>query len=364
MSRPACAWIDLDALRSNLAFARELARGARVLSVVKANAYGHGAIDVSRAIEGDCDALGVACVEEALELRDSGIRTPILLMEGVFSPEEIQLADRHRLAVVVHSRHQLQWLLAARPVTPIQCWLKLDTGMHRVGFAPDAFHEAVHQLLAAPQVADLVLMTHMARADEPEQPFTSHQIERFREWTRGLDLPRSLANSAAIIAWADALADWVRPGIMLYGASPLGEDHWSASRLRAVMNLESELIAIRDLAAGEAVGYGGRFVCDRPMRVGVVAMGYADGYPRHAPDGAPAAVAGRMTRLVGRVSMDMLTLDLTDIQDARVGDPVELWGARVPVNRVAEAAGTISYELLTGISRRVHRHHRGARAEG
>jgi len=363
MSRPACAWIDLDALRSNLAVATASARGARVLAVVKADAYGHGAVAVSGAIEGRCDALGVACLEEAMELRDAGIRSPILLMEGVFSPDEILAAARHRIGIVVHCEEQLGWLLHSRVRSPIPCWLKLDTGMHRLGFDRLAFLPALHALQGAPQVSELVLMTHLARADELDEPFTRQQIERYREWTRGWEgLPRSLANSAAVLAWPEALGDWVRPGIMLYGASPLGEGHESAGRLRPVMQLQSELIAVRELGVGETIGYGGRFVCDRPMRIGVVAIGYADGYPRHAPDGTPVAVAGHLTRLIGRVSMDMITLDLTGIPQARVGDPVELWGERVRVNRVADAAGTISYQLLTGVSRRVQRHHRGRAA--
>lgn len=355
MSRPARARIDLDALRHNLHYAKELARGARVLAVVKANGYGHGAVPVARALAGEADALGVACTEEALELRDSGIGAPILLMEGVFSPDEVALADRHRLAMVVHSREQLGWILGARPEHVLDCWLKVDTGMHRVGLDPSDLAAAYGALVDAPQVGGLVLMTHFARADEPEHPLTARQIARFSVLAAGLPAPRSLANSAAVIAWPDAHGDWIRPGIMLYGASPLGDAHLSATRLRPVMHLESALITVRELAAGETVGYGGRYVCPGHMRVGVVAMGYADGYPRHAPDGTPVAVRGRPARLIGRVSMDMLTVDLTGIEDAQVGDPVELWGAQVSANAVAQASGTIAYQLFTGISQRVHR---------
>jgi alanine racemase len=355
MSRPARARIDLDALRQNLRYAKELVPGARAVAVVKANAYGHGAVPVARALEGEADALGVACTEEALELRESGIRAPILLMEGVFSPDEIALADRHRLAMVVHCREQIRWILAARTRVPLDCWIKLDTGMHRVGFDPRCFAGAYADLRGASQVGGLVLMTHFARADEPGHPFTTRQIERFTELTAGIAAPRSLANSAAVIAWPDARADWIRPGIMLYGASPLGDGHPSADRLRPAMHLESALISVRDLAAGETVGYGGRFVCPAPMRVGIVAMGYADGYPRHAPDGTPVAVGGRPARLVGRVSMDMLAVDLTRVDQASVGDPVELWGATVSANAVAEASGTIAYQLFTAVSPRVPR---------
>jgi alanine racemase len=355
MSRPARARIDLGALRHNLRHARTLAGSSRVLAVVKANAYGHGAVAVARALEGEADALGVACTEEALELRDSGIRAPILLMEGVFSPDEIPVADRHRLALVVHSPEQLAWVLEARPRRPLDCWIKVDTGMHRVGLEPSQLAGAYGALRRAPQVGGLVLMTHFAQADEPHHPATIQQIYRFTEACTGIEAPRSLANSAAILAWPDAHADWVRPGIMLYGASPLGDKHASASQLRPVMHLKSALIAVRDLAAGERIGYGGRFVCPEPMRVGVVALGYADGYPRHAPDGTPVAVGGRVTRIIGRVSMDMLTVDLTGLEGVRPGDPVQLWGDQVSANAVAEASGTIAYQLFTSISGRVRR---------
>ena len=359
MARPARARIAIDALRHNLNFVRHLTRGARVVAVIKANGYGHGAVPLARALGGSVDLLGVACLEEALELRESGVQAPILLMEGVFSPEEIPLADRLGLSLVVHAREQLDWVLAARPVRPLDCWLKLDTGMHRVGFVPGDLAVAYGLLRDAPQVGAIVLMTHFARADEPENPYTARQMDLFAECTAGLHAPRSLANSAAILVWPTAIADWVRPGIMLYGSSPLGDDHPSARELRPVMSLESALIAVREVAAGEPIGYGGRFVCKVPTRVGVVAMGYADGYPRHAPDGTPVAVKGRLTRLIGRVSMDMLMVDLTEMPDARPGDPVELWGAQVSANAVAEASGTISYELFTGLNSRVPRIYQG-----
>lgn len=355
MSRPARARIDLEALRHNLQHARTLARSSRVLAVVKANAYGHGAVAVARALDGQADALGVACTEEALELRDSGIGAPVLLMEGVFSPDEIPVADRNRLALVVHSPEQLAWVLEARPARPLDCWIKVDTGMHRVGLEPSQLAEAYAALRRAPQVGDLVLMTHFARADEPDHPATIQQIHRFTEACAGIAAPRSLANSAAILAWPDTHADWVRPGIMLYGTSPLGDDHPSASQLRPVMTLESALITVRDLAAGERIGYGGRFLCPYPMRVGVVALGYADGYPRHAPDGTPVAVGGQVTRIIGRVSMDMLMVDLTGLEGARPGAPVQLWGDQVSANAVARASDTIAYQLFTSLSGRVPR---------
>jgi alanine racemase len=353
VSRPIRARIDLDALRHNLRYARALAGAARKVAVVKANGYGHGAVPVARALAGLADAFGVACVEEALELRESGVRDPILLMEGVFAPDEIPLADRLGLSMVVHCQEQLEWVRAARPNRPLACWLKVDSGMHRVGFPPDWVRGVYWDLADLPQVREVVLMTHLARADEPDHPYTARQLAVFEEACDGLGAPRSIAASAGLLAWPAAIADWVRPGIMLYGASPLGDLHPGAARLRPVMTLESALIAVRELAAGEPVGYGGRFTCERPTRVGVVAAGYADGYPRHARDGTPVAVDGHPTRLIGRVSMDMLTVDLTDLPQARSGDPVELWGPRVSANAVAAASDTISYELFTGVTGRV-----------
>ena len=353
MTRPTRARIDLDALRHNFDYARELAGRTRLVAVVKANGYGHGAVPAARALEGAADAFGVACVEEALELRESGIREPVLLLEGVMGPDEIALADRLGLAMAVHQWEQIEWLRAARVQGPLTCWLKLDTGMHRLGFTPADLPAAHGALTDCVPVGELGLMTHLARADEPEHPYTRRQVALFEEVCAGLAGPRSLAASAGLIAWPEARGDWARPGIMLYGATPFGDPHPSAGRLRAVMTLESALIAVRDLAPGEPIGYGGRYVCARPTRVGVVAAGYADGYPRHAPDGTPVAVGGRLTRLIGRVSMDMLTVDLTDLPEARVGDPVELWGPRVSANAVAAASGTIAYQLFTGVTRRV-----------
>jgi alanine racemase len=362
MARPTRARIDLDALRQNFRFARELAGSARLVAVVKANGYGHGAVPVARALAGAADAFGVACLEEALELRESGIAAPILLLEGVVSPDEIALVDRLGLAMAVHQREQLEWVQAARPARPLACWLKLDSGMHRLGLGAAAFAAAYATLRDCPQVGELVLMTHLARADEPDHPYTRRQLALCDAAWEGLAAPRSLASSPGLIAWPASIADWVRPGIMLYGASPLGERHPSAARLRPVMTLESAVIAVRDLAPGEAIGYGGRFVCERPTRVGVVAAGYADGYPRHARDGTPAAVNGRLTRIIGRVSMDMLTLDLTGLPEARLGDPVELWGPCVSANAVAAASDTIAYTLFTGVTRRVPLVYQGAAA--
>jgi alanine racemase len=352
-ARPLRARIHLAAVLHNYRYAKRLAPASRALAVVKANGYGHGAVAVARALADEADGFAVACVDEALELRESGIRNPILLLEGVFGPDEIALVDQAGLTMAVHCRQQLEWVLAARPSRRLDCWIKLDSGMHRVGLAPDDFAGAHATLAACPHVGELVAMSHFARADEPEHPYTGRQIAVFWQALAGIAIPRSLANSAAILVWPRSHGEWTRPGLMLYGSSPLSVDHPLTTALQPAMTLESALISVRELGAGEPVGYGGRFVCDRPTRVGVAAIGYADGYPRHARDGTPVAVNGRRTRLIGRVSMDMITLDLTGMADARPGAPVELWGATIPVSEVAQSSDTLAYQLFTGIGRRV-----------
>jgi alanine racemase len=354
MSRPTFAAIDSSAFVANYRTAKSLAPGGKALAVVKANAYGHGAVAMAGALGAEADAFGVACCEEAMQLRDAGIDNPILLLEGVFDAQELELAARQGLWVTLHNPLQLDWLERARLPRPVDVWLKIDTGMHRLGFAP-AEAAAVHaRLSACGNVGDTVLMSHFARADEPAADTTSRQIERFRQATAGISAPVCLANSAALLAWPASRTGWVRPGIMLYGCSPL-PDGAAPVALRPVMQLESRLIAVRQLAAGEAIGYGGRYTCDATTRVGVVAIGYADGYPRNAPDGTPVAVNGVRTRLIGRVSMDMLTVDLTPLPNAAIGDPVQLWGDIVSATEVARACDTIAYELFTRVSPRVHR---------
>ncbi len=352
-SRPLRARIHLDAIRHNYAYAKQLAPHSQALAVVKANAYGHGAIAVAQTLADCADGFAVACIDEAMELRDAGITQPIVLLEGVFHSNELALVDCAGLSVVIHCQEQLAWLLAARPTRQFNCWIKIDSGMHRVGFAPSEFNRVYAELRACPHVGELVAMSHFARADEPNLPYTTQQIATFEQALSGLIIPRSLANSAAILAYSNAHVEWTRPGLMLYGASPFTEAQPLAMALRPAMTLESALISIRNLPAGEPVGYGGSFVCERPTRVGVVAIGYADGYPRHAPTGTPVAVNGQLTRLLGRVSMDMITVDLTGIIDANVGATVELWGTTIAANAVAAASATLAYQLFTGIGRRV-----------
>lgn len=352
--RPARALIDLDALRHNYQLARAR-HGGRALAVVKANAYGHGAVACARALATEADGFAVAFLEEALELRAAGIEQPILLLEGVFEDTELDEVVRHDLWLVVHHAEQIRMIEHAQPALPLAVWLKMNSGMNRAGFLPHEMRPAWQRLRDCGKVGDITLMTHFARADEPHVITTREQIAAFDAATRELPGPRSLANSGGILGWPDAHRDWARPGILLYGADPMpGEPHG----LRPVMTLESAVMAVREIPAGAPLGYGARFRADRETRVGLVAMGYADGYPRVVPDGTPVAIDGVRTRLIGRVSMDMLTVDLTDLPTAGLGSRVELWGANIPVNRVAEAAGTIAYELLCNV-KRVPRHYLG-----
>jgi len=353
MARPAHALIDLDAIRHNYAQAKALSPNSKAIAIIKANAYGHGAVMVGKALSAQADAFGVACLEEALELRESGIENPILLLEGIFEPEELLDVDQHRLMIAVATYRQLQWLLEAKLEHPVDVFLKMDSGMHRLGFAPEETKAVYQQLAQCKHINSVVLMTHFAQADEADTSFTEQQVSCFENAAAHIAAPCALSNSAGILSDAKANQHYIRPGIMLYGATPMGTDHASDALLKPAMSLRSAIFSIRDLPVGERIGYGGRFVCDRPTRVGVVAMGYADGYPRHAVDGTPVWVNGHMSRIIGKVSMDMLTVDLTDLPHIKEGDPVELWGEHVSANLVADHSATIAYTLFTGVTRRV-----------
>lgn len=348
--RPARALIDLDALRHNYRLARELS-GARALAVVKADAYGHGAVRCAQALEAEADGFAVACIEEALVLREAGIRAPILLLEGFFEADELALIAQHDLWCVVHDHWQIEAIEQAVLNRPLQVWLKLDSGMHRVGLHPADYQAGYRRLLASGKVSKIVLMSHFSRADELDCSRTEEQLAAFELAREGLAAEVSLRNSPALLGWPQVPSDWVRPGIMLYGATPFEQAQATAARLQPVMTLESKIISVRELPAGEPVGYGARFVSERPSRVGVVAMGYADGYPRHAPTGTPVAVDGQLSHLIGRVSMDMLTVDLTDLPQAGLGSRVELWGKQVLASDVASAAGSIPYQLFCNLRR-------------
>ena len=348
--RPAQALIDLAALRHNYQLARQCS-GGKALAVVKADAYGHGAVLCAQALQAEADGFAVACIEEALELRAAGITQPILLLEGFFEASELALIDQHQLWCVVHSLWQLDAIEQARLSRPLQVWLKLDSGMHRVGLFPEQYQAAYRRLQASGKVDKIVLMSHFARADELDCPRTEEQLAVFNAAREGLQAEVSLRNSPAILGWPQVPSDWVRPGIMLYGATPFEQAQALAAQLKPVMTRQSKIISVRELPVGEPVGYAARFVAERPTRVGVVAMGYADGYPRHAPTGTPVAVDGQLTRIIGRVSMDMLTVDLTDLPQTGLGSRVELWGAQVLASDVAAQAQTIPYQIFCNLRR-------------
>lgn len=347
------AQIDLAALRHNLQKVRELAPGSRVFAVIKANAYGHGVARVVPYLQ-DADGLAVARVDEAVRLRQSGVSLPLLVLEGFFGPDELDAAARYALQVAVHQPEQLALLRQRQLAEPLVCWLKVDSGMHRLGFQPDDVVAAWQALQEIPAVADEVrLMTHLSSADDLNDPTTQAQITTFRHFAEQFDSACSIANSAGIISWPTARSDWVRPGIMLYGASPMTGQSGDQIGLKPVMTLHSRLIAVNHFAKGSPVGYSGIWTCPEAMSVGVVAAGYGDGYPRHAPSGTPVLLNGRRVPLIGRVSMDMLTVDLRSQPAARPGDPVTLWGAGLPAEEVATSSGTIAYELFCGVTQRV-----------
>ncbi|MFN3842698.1 MAG: alanine racemase [Rehaibacterium terrae] len=353
MSRPTSATIHLDALRHNLARVRALAPRSRVMAVVKADGYGHGLERVARALEG-ADAFGVASLADAERLRAAGLSQRIVLLSGFDEPADLPLLRRLSLDTVVHHAAQLAMLEADAGGAPIRCWLKIDSGMHRLGFPPDEVAAVHARLRALPGVdTDIALMTHFASSDEFAGDQTREQIARFAAATATLSGERSLANSAAVLGWPDAHADWVRPGGALYGISVVGGKTGADFGLRPAMTLSSRLIAINRVRGGEKVGYGASWQCPEDMPVGVVALGYGDGYPRHAPSGTPMLVNGVRAPIIGRVSMDLITLDLRGAPDARVGDPVVAWGEGLPVEEIAAAAGTIGYELVCSITRRV-----------
>ncbi len=350
MARPILATIHLQALRHNLAVVRRFAPKAKTLSVIKANGYGHGMLRVAQGLR-ESDGFAVLGVDEGVTLREAGYQQTILLLEGLFEADELPLASRHGLATVVHCEEQLRVLEADRGAHAVDVFLKVNSGMNRLGVVPSRFWGVYDRLKACKSVRHITLMTHFATADE--QAGIDEAFSRFDELTGEISRPRSMANSAALMRFPQAHGDWVRPGIMLYGASPFADQSARSLDLKPAMTLASRIIGVQSLQPGQGVGYGHAFTADRPMRVGIVACGYADGYPRHAPTGTPIAVAGKMTRTLGRVSMDMLFTDLTDIPEADIGSPVELWGEQVGVDEVARAAGTIGYELLCAIARRV-----------
>jgi alanine racemase len=350
MARPLVAHIDLRALAANVARVRALAPGAEVLAVVKANAYGHGLARILPALAG-ADGLALIELDAAVALRDAGDKRPILLLEGFFDASELAAVAEHALATVVHCEDQVRMLEDAALSHPLDVYLKVNAGMNRLGVAPGAAQGLAERLARAPAVRSVRLMMHFARADEADG--LAEPLARFRAACKGLAYPRSFANSAGIVRFGEIGGEGVRPGIMLYGATPFTDRSAESLGLAPVMTLRSQLIGVQSLAPGERVGYGGTFEATRSTRIGVVACGYADGYPRHAPNGTPVLVCGQRVPMAGRVSMDMLTVDLTSLPQAKIGSGVVLWGEGLPVDEVASAAGTVGYELLCAVAPRV-----------
>ncbi|WP_027469047.1 alanine racemase [Deefgea rivuli] len=354
MSRPIEALFNAAALAHNYQLIQQRAPRARALAVIKANGYGHGVERVVAALP-DADGFAILEIETAIQLRRNGITQPILLLEGVFSAAELSDCATYNLSIAVHSVLHIEWLEQAQLVRPISIFLKLNTGMNRLGFPAESAAQSVTRLQQCQNVADITLMMHFATADEPELGISA-QWQRFQAATAGLNLPISTANSAAIFAFPEVQGDWVRPGVALYGSSPFAAKTAQSLGLQAVMSLRSQVIGVQTLSAGDTVGYGATFTADQDMRIGIVACGYADGYPRHAPTGTPVWIAGQRTRLLGRVSMDMLCIDLTPWPHLDIGSRVELWGEHLPIDEVAAAAGTISYELMCALTARVPVH--------
>ncbi len=358
------ATVDAGALRHNLQAVRQWAPHSKVMAVIKANAYGHGLVAVARALE-SADSFAVARVDEGLTLRAAGIPKSTVLLEGVFDREQLDAAAAAGFELVVHTVEQIELLRAAGAGAAgvaggFKVWLKLDSGMNRLGFKGAAFDAALETLSALPGVKTPVnLFTHLASADSPELAATTEQLARFAQATASLPGERSIANSAGMLSFPEAQADWVRPGLLLYGVSPFTGTIGADYGLQAAMTLHSHVIAVKDLAPGEHVGYGGEWMAKRPTRLAVAAVGYGDGYPRSLASGSPVLVNGYRAPLAGRVSMDMIGIDVTDLSPPpRLGDPVILWGAGLPVEEIAVWANTIPYELLCGISQRVAVTHR------
>lgn len=350
----AVAEIDLSAVEHNLARIKSLAPNSKVLAMVKADGYGHNAVAMAKRL-GAADALGVARIGEAIELVEAGVTTPIVLMEGCFDVGEYKLAAEHGFQITVHNQNQLNELLSLNGLAAFDVWLKLDSGMHRLGFDRAQFETAYEQLNRSDNCSNLVLMTHFACADDVPNEFNETQLSLFNDITAGCSEAKSIANSATILTKPDRHLDWVRPGIILYGSSPVIGTTFVDYDLKPVMRFKTKVIGTKTIEAGETVGYGGDWRSQRETNLAIVGIGYGDGYPRHAQSGTPVLINGKECPLVGRVSMDMITVDVTDIAEVNIGDEVILWGPELAPERVAQHARTISYTLFCGITNRVKR---------
>ena len=357
MSRAATAVLSTENLLHNLSVIKQNASNAKVIAMIKANAYGHGLRSTGIRLEKHVYSLGVSSIDEALALRKAGVKSPITLVEGVFEPDELLIASCQNFHVVFHEVRQVKWLLQSRLPVPLKIWLKVDTGMGRLGFYPEDLGEIYQALSGSDNVVkDISILSHLACADDPEHALNEQQIYLFDKVAQDFPGFKSLANSAGIFGLPTTHYDVVRPGIALYGVSPFA--HLSAADLglKPVMTLQTRLISVRNLRKGSSIGYGGRFICPCDMPVGVIAMGYGDGYPRTARDGTPILVNNTHCQIVGRVSMDMITIDLRACPDAKAGDPVVLWGENLPVEEVSAFTSHIPYDLLCGVQSRVNFH--------
>jgi len=353
--RPAKALVSASALQHNFRQVRNYAPLAQTLAVIKANGYGHGLAWTTKNLP-EADGYAVASVEDGAILRDAGITKTIVLLQGFFHADELSEMSRLKLDSVVHHWSQLWDFEHVTGLSqPIDVWVKIDTGMHRIGFPPEAASEVVQRLKVCMNAGRVRVMSHFPTADNRFDAQTPAQVEQFDKLTHNLNIERSLANSSGVVNWPSSHYEWVRPGIMLYGVSPMIGQSAADLNLKPVMTLSSELIAVNARKKGDAIGYGGDWVCPDDMPVGVVAIGYGDGYPRHAPPGTPVLLHGERVPIIGRVSMDMVTVDLRGHPDARVGDPVVLWGEGLPVEEIAQRSGTIAYELLCCVTGRVPR---------
>ena len=351
MSRPIRATISAGALVHNLTVARRHAADAKIWAVLKANAYGHGVERAARALTA-ADGFAVLDFHEALRLRAAGVAKPILMLEGFFKPADLELVTKHALTPVFHNPEQIEMLRRSALAGEIDVYIKVNSGMNRLGFGVESLRPAYNALRMHPHVRNVTFMTHFADADGASG--ISTQLDWFRELTLPFEVQsRSLANSAALLRFPEARGGWVRPGIMLYGCSPFADRSADELGLKPVMTLSSEIIATQHLQPGERVGYGFSYEAEGEMTIGIVACGYADGYPRHAASGTPVLVNGKRARVVGRVSMDMISVDISDLPDAAIGSPVTLWGAGLSADEVAASAGTLSYELLCKVTARV-----------
>ncbi len=361
MGRPTKVIVNRQAIKNNLALANSLAPTSKFVSVIKANAYGHGLIEIAETLADSTDAFGVACIEEAISIRKAGVKNPILLMEGLFTEDELQIASEKNFWLMIENKFHFDALLSAKLSNPIKIWFGIDTGMHRLGFQQNSIYEDIKILESSSNVKKpIVIASHFASADNLRSNFTQIQIDRFDKHMSNIKLNRSayeesLSNSAGLIGWVDSHRDWERPGYLLFGNSPFMHSHEVENLLEPAMEFKSKIISVRSVSAGESVGYGQNWTAKRDTKIATVTVGYGDGYPRNAKNGTPTLVNNKICPLVGKVSMDMITIDVTDVREVNIGDDVVLWGHDLPVNKVAKYCDSIGWELLSRITSRVPR---------